>query len=405
MLNLGSKSASAQAKSAVFAAIFSTSPLATFIRIIGALFVLAVVSLNFSHSLHTFAPLGLSSSVALASLFALAGIVGPVALHATLHAGSLGRGLVCIVTGLACVILCVATNLGATSAGRGNSTETARKLIDERDTLRDRKRFIVEDITKLGSPRAIGVIQAETDSGGGVHVSVLTQTKSCTDITKPSSQRACAPLAALRTELAAAQRLAELQPRLLDITDKLAKLDVPASTDAQADQIVWIASALGVPLSVDGVAHGTNALTAVLLELIAALTLSLATIIDDAELRRREAAERTARSPKIGVADEPVAALPVAQPVVMPALAAVPAAVTAPVAVRAVRLTPSQSSVLAVLRANGGRLSGTHRIIAGEVGIPASTFSAAVRHLCGRGAVRQLAGVVELLQVPLRAAA
>ena len=285
-------------------ALFSNSPLANFIRVVAALFVLAVVALNASHSFATFSPLGPMSAASLAFLFALAGIVGPVALHATLHAGSFLRGIVCIVTGLACVTLCVATNLGATSAGRGNSAENARKLIEQRDGLRDRKRFIVDDIAKLGSPRAVGVIQSAIDAGGGVDVAVLARSKQCTDVTLPASQKACAPLNALRTELAAAKKLAELQPRLIEVDGQLSKLDVPASIDAQADQLVWIGGVFGLRLDANNVARGTNALTAVLLELIAALTLSLATIIDDAEQRRRKrAADEVRVAPKIIVSD------------------------------------------------------------------------------------------------------
>lgn len=379
-----------QAISAFFAEVFKTSPLANFVRIVGALFVAAVVALNASHSLSTFAPLGPVSAGSVALLFGLAGIVGPLALHATLNAGSILRGLVCALTGLACVVLCVSTNLGATSAGRGDSAAKRTAEIAAHNELQAQRIAIGNEIVRLTAPRDAAIVQADIDGGGSVSADVLARTKRCSDVTLPASQRACAPLVALRSELERARRKDELEKTLAHVLRKLEADPPPASADAQTEQLVWIAGVIGISVDATNVSRGTNALNAVLLELIAALTLTVATIIDDADRRRRAEEERAAALPKIMVAAEPTVAAAAPAP---PAATAVSLQPT----VRPAPLVPSEQRVLAALRSSDGRLVGTHRTIARIVGMPASTLSAAVRHLAERGAVRQGDCCVELI--------
>lgn len=128
-----------------------------------------------------------------------------------------------------------AVNIADTTAGRGkvagqaaDLTATVERLAGERAAIRE--------------TRAVSAIEAEISAAQGTAAAVWSRTAACTDITRPASADACAPVLRLRQALGEAKRREALDAELRQARADLAALPAVMTADPQAEAAAGLAN-------------------------------------------------------------------------------------------------------------------------------------------------------------------
>jgi DNA-binding CsgD family transcriptional regulator len=102
------------------------------------------------------------------------------------------------------------------------------------------------ELTNLGNPRAVSVIQAEV-AATKIDMGVWRRSQQCSDVTREDTRSACEPVLALYKERGAAARKAELGPEVSRLRDELASLTRPEETSiSEATVSLYWAWIMGV---------------------------------------------------------------------------------------------------------------------------------------------------------------
>lgn len=93
------------------------------------------------------------------------------------------------------------------------------------------------ELDRLGSPRAVSVIQAEV-SATKIDMAVWRRSAQCSDVTKADTAEACRPILDLYKERGAAARKAELQPEVDRLRRELGAMQAPKATASETESVV-----------------------------------------------------------------------------------------------------------------------------------------------------------------------
>jgi hypothetical protein len=165
-----------------------------------------------------------------------------------------------------CVVAVAATAYVVVSAGARNATRAASAGLAAAHASGARAeaerawRRLSDERGRLGTPRTTQAVRAAMDAvvgpgEGQVPVRVFRATRECTDITREGSAAGCRPLLTLRMEMAAAIRLAEIEPQVSAARARLEALpDRPAPATGWSAAGAVLAAIPGVSAPPDAIA-------------------------------------------------------------------------------------------------------------------------------------------------------
>ncbi len=138
---------------------------------------------------------------------------------------------------LACFAWSTASAIGFAMLSRGEAASDRASIADARGAAEAKVRRIEAQLAWVGAHRPEAVIEAEIARHDGVEAAIWTRTKRCTDVTALASEKACQPVLALRSELAAATAAARLETDLADARRDLVKVGGAAGGEVATDAL------------------------------------------------------------------------------------------------------------------------------------------------------------------------
>lgn len=245
----------------------------------------AVTLLNGAHVFTQTQPAGVMQAGALATVAALAGIAGPVALHSMFDLPTRGTKAVSGVVSVAALTICLLVNVSATATGKSDTSARRVAVTGNAQTHhRDRARIEAE-LAPLAGVRPAAEVRALID---GVRVTprIWQASAQCTDPTAlkgKSTADACKPVIALRGELARAERKTVLEEQLAELPAGEAAI----ASDPAGEQLAWIASHAGMKVAPADASRWSTLLWSLASELLAAFMLALAGALRSCDMATR----------------------------------------------------------------------------------------------------------------------
>jgi hypothetical protein len=143
------------------------------------------------------------------------------------------------------VVICysLAAAIGFAASTRGETVTANKAVVDDRKAWEARIERTAQQLDQLGVPRPTSVVQAEIDG-----LLQTPGTDDCAAINGPITENICPKVNALRKELAASQRAAELEASLVADRNRLKTVAVAASVADPQSATLGRLTALGEAL-------------------------------------------------------------------------------------------------------------------------------------------------------------
>ena len=338
------------------------------------------------------AALKMGGSAALgAAILAVFGDIGKAVAPHLAKRGDAARTWVAILAWAICVTISVYCSVGGVTSGRTDAASVHAAANEARAAIEQQVRGVQADISAIGAQRDVGSVDAAIASGEGVVPSVWMATKKCTDVTRTTSQVACAMFFDLTKERAKAVRLTDLKKQLPELQQKLELM--PAEVLVDGNTSAW------------GLSEPQNAkLLTLLAEAGASLFFWLGALVGHTSPSvQPHTAVHSATSPSV----EPhsrgrESGVSRTSPSVEPHIAVHSAAfATSPSVQPSNAFTAADDRLERALASHGGRLSGTYESIGHAAGLGKTTAAklAAAGKRAGRLRVSSKPGVGTVVEL------
>jgi hypothetical protein len=357
-----------------------TSSQSQAIPFVAAVLLIAVsAAQNITHGFE----IGLARSAAHAVIFASGSLGGallqPYAFLAAFRlfrAREWVRGTVALALGLACFTYAAVSSLGFVATSRNDMAANRAAGAETYQRAKVHFETVERELNSLASARPVGELQPLIDG-------VLSdpRAENCATINGAFTRTHCPAVAHWKSELARAQRRAELEHAMHDASATMEHMGQRAAREAdpQAAALAAYATALGWPLAADQVAPWLCIMAVLFFEIAAASSLVVVQALATTENRGIEVAPKAAellppqeRAKALRAAPEG-RANDVAQP---------------PQDGKASGPTRAMAEILQRLRACGGTLEGSQARIANLLGAPKTSVHRMLHSLAAAGAVQ-----------------
>jgi hypothetical protein len=186
---------------------------------------------------------------------------------------------------LACLTFSITSALGFSMATRDHSASVAASSIKNRKQIETEIDRLVKALDALPSHRPVGNIEASLNRAIAANARAAKYTDGCRRIENRLDREACAPVLALREELAASQDANKIEARIFKLQDALKAVPATSSvSDPQAEVLDWMSAR---KLGQDTIRRLLSILVALLVEAGSAIGLSVAAEAFVAVLRER----------------------------------------------------------------------------------------------------------------------